>query len=78
MVAGFERADAGRILIGGAEVTETPPQKQPMKIDEPLGALDAKLRRKLQIELKSIQRVVGITFVYLTHAHAHGRRDPVR
>jgi spermidine/putrescine transport system ATP-binding protein len=36
-------------------------------LDEPLGALDAKLRRSLQIELKSIQEAVGITFVYVTH-----------
>ena len=36
-------------------------------LDEPLGALDAKLRRALQIELKAIQEQVGITFVYVTH-----------
>jgi putative spermidine/putrescine transport system ATP-binding protein len=36
-------------------------------LDEPLGALDLKLRQQLQIELKRIQREVGITFVYVTH-----------
>ena len=36
-------------------------------LDEPLGALDAKLRRQLQIELKQLQTRVGITFVYVTH-----------
>jgi spermidine/putrescine transport system ATP-binding protein len=36
-------------------------------LDEPLGALDARLRKALQIELKTIQREVGITFVYVTH-----------
>jgi spermidine/putrescine transport system ATP-binding protein len=36
-------------------------------LDEPLGALDLKLRKGLQIELKRIQRDVGITFVYVTH-----------
>ena len=36
-------------------------------LDEPLGALDAKLRRELQVELKSIQREIGITFLYVTH-----------
>ncbi len=36
-------------------------------LDEPLGALDAKLRRRLQLELKSLQQTVGITFVYVTH-----------
>jgi spermidine/putrescine transport system ATP-binding protein len=145
MIAGFERPDAGRILIGDADVTETPPHRRPVNtvfqsyalfphltvgenvgfglrfrslssgekrarvertlelvrlggfgqrkphqlsggqqqrvalaralilspdvllLDEPLGALDAKLRRDLQIELKSIQREVGITFLYVTH-----------
>jgi spermidine/putrescine transport system ATP-binding protein len=36
-------------------------------LDEPLGALDLKLRRQMQVELKSIQREVGITFLYVTH-----------
>jgi spermidine/putrescine transport system ATP-binding protein len=36
-------------------------------LDEPLGALDAKLRRTLQVELKSLQETVGITFLYVTH-----------
>ncbi len=36
-------------------------------LDEPLGALDAKLRKHLQLELKSIQQTVGVTFVYVTH-----------
>ena len=36
-------------------------------LDEPLGALDLKLRREMQIELKQIQRDVGITFVFVTH-----------
>ena len=145
MIAGFERPDAGRILIGEADVTETPPHLRPVNtvfqsyalfphltveknvafglrfadvprdegrrrvseildlvhlrgferrrphqlsggqqqrvalaralvlspsvllLDEPLGALDAKLRRGLQVELKSLQREVGITFLYVTH-----------
>jgi spermidine/putrescine transport system ATP-binding protein len=36
-------------------------------LDEPLGALDAKLRKALQIELKTIQEEIGITFIYVTH-----------
>ncbi|HET6507356.1 MAG TPA: ABC transporter ATP-binding protein [Baekduia sp.] len=36
-------------------------------LDEPLGALDLKLRREMQIELKAIQRELGITFVFVTH-----------
>jgi putative spermidine/putrescine transport system ATP-binding protein len=36
-------------------------------LDEPLGALDLKLRQQMQVELKSIQQQVGITFIYVTH-----------
>ncbi|HNB26742.1 MAG TPA: ABC transporter ATP-binding protein [Alphaproteobacteria bacterium] len=36
-------------------------------LDEPLGALDLKLREQMQVELKAIQRQVGITFIYVTH-----------
>jgi putative spermidine/putrescine transport system ATP-binding protein len=40
---------------------------QVLLLDEPLGALDLKLRREMQLELKQIQREVGITFVFVTH-----------
>jgi spermidine/putrescine transport system ATP-binding protein len=40
---------------------------QVLLLDEPLGALDAKLRKQLQLELRAVQREVGITFVYVTH-----------
>ncbi len=36
-------------------------------LDEPLGALDLKLRRQMQVELKTLQRALGIAFVYVTH-----------
>ena len=36
-------------------------------LDEPLGALDQKLRKEMQVELKSLQRTVGITFLFVTH-----------
>jgi len=36
-------------------------------LDEPLAALDLKLRKDMQIELKRIQQQVGITFIYVTH-----------
>src|SRR3972149_4595805 len=36
-------------------------------LDEPLGALDLKLRQQMQVELKAIQEKVGITFIYVTH-----------
>jgi len=145
LIAGFERPDAGRIELGGRDVTSTPPylrdtntvfqdyalfphmsvadnigyglrvkgvskaarekrvqralemvrleglgQRRPnqlsggqrqrvalaravvnepevLLLDEPLGALDLKLRQEMQIELKQIQKDVGITFVYVTH-----------
>jgi putative spermidine/putrescine transport system ATP-binding protein len=145
LVAGFERADAGRIELGGRDVTSTPPNQREtntvfqdyalfphmtvgenigyglrikgvprtqrrervqralrmvrldgldrrrpnqlsggqrqrvalaravinepevLLLDEPLGALDLKLRQEMQLELKRIQKEVGITFVYVTH-----------
>ncbi len=42
-------------------------QPRVLLLDEPLGALDLKLREEMQIELKAIQAQVGITFVYVTH-----------
>ena len=42
-------------------------QPRVLLLDEPLGALDFKLRKEMQIELKSIQQHVGVTFVYVTH-----------
>jgi putative spermidine/putrescine transport system ATP-binding protein len=42
-------------------------QPQVLLLDEPLGALDLKLRQQLQIELKQIQGELGMTFVYVTH-----------
>jgi ABC-type Fe3+/spermidine/putrescine transport system ATPase subunit len=40
---------------------------QVLLLDEPLGALDQKLRREMQVELKHLQRTLGITFVFVTH-----------
>lgn len=42
-------------------------QPRVLLLDEPLGALDMKLRRQMQIELKRLQKKLGITFVYVTH-----------
>jgi spermidine/putrescine transport system ATP-binding protein len=145
MIAGFERPDAGRILLDGRDVAHDPPHRRPVNtvfqnyalfphltaeknvafglaytkagkaeiagrvgraleltqmsgfanrrpgqlsggqqqrvalaralvlnpkvllLDEPLGALDAQLRRQLQLDLRALQREVGITFVYVTH-----------
>src|SRR5690348_4826975 len=42
-------------------------QPSVLLLDEPLGALDLKLREQMQVELKAIQRKIGITFIYVTH-----------
>ena len=52
-----------RVAIARALVN----QPRVLLLDEPLGALDMKLRREMQIELKNMQRQVGITFIYVTH-----------
>jgi len=52
-----------RVALGRALVL----QPSVLLLDEPLGALDAKLRRSLKVELKALQEQVGITFLYVTH-----------
>jgi putative spermidine/putrescine transport system ATP-binding protein len=53
-----QRVALGRALINHPKV---------LLLDEPLGALDLKLRQQMQVELKNIQREVGITFIFVTH-----------
>ena len=53
-----QRIALARALINRPEV---------LLLDEPLGALDLKLRKEMQIELKNLQQEVGITFIYVTH-----------
>ncbi len=70
-LSGFEKRDVSslsggqqqRVAIARALVNEP----KVLLLDEPLGALDAKLRKEMQIELKKIQKEVGITFIFVTH-----------
>ena len=52
-----------RIAIARAVINEP----KVLLLDEPLGALDPKLRRQMQLELKRLQKQLGITFIYITH-----------
>lgn len=70
-LSGYEKRDVDslsggqqqRIAIARALVNEP----EILLLDEPLGALDLKLRKDMQIELKRIQQQLGITFIYVTH-----------
>ena len=53
-----QRIAIARALVNAPEV---------LLLDEPLGALDLKLRKEMQVELKSMQQQLGITFIYVTH-----------
>lgn len=54
----MQRVAIARALVNSPKV---------LLLDEPLGALDLKLRKQMQLELKHLQRILGITFVFVTH-----------
>ena len=68
---GFEKRMPGQ-LSGGqkqrvAIARSVAGEPKVLLLDEPLGALDLKLRRQMQLELKRLQKSLGITFIYITH-----------
>ncbi len=83
LIAGFEQLSGGTIHIFGQPASELPPwqrdvntvfqdyalfhQPRVLLLDEPLGALDLKLREQMQVELKKLQQSLGITFIFVTH-----------
>jgi spermidine/putrescine transport system ATP-binding protein len=68
---GFDRRKPGQISGGQAQRVALARalinRPAVLLLDEPLGALDLKLRKQMQVELKRIQQEVGITFIYVTH-----------
>lgn len=63
-----------RVAIARAIVNEP----KILLLDEPLGALDLKMRKEMQLELKAMHRKLGITFIYVTHDQKKHSRCPIQ
>ena len=61
-----QRVAIARALVNNPKV---------LLLDEPLGALDYQLRKNLQLELKNLQRGLGLTFIYVTHDQEEASAD---
>lgn len=64
-MAGFSQRPVSSSVLAIARAIVNEPEV--LLLDEPLGALDLKLRKEMQVELKAIQQKTGITFIYVTH-----------
>ena len=63
-----QRVAIARSLVNEPEI---------LLLDEPLGALDLKLRKEMQLELKRLQREMNITFIYVTHDQEEALTCPI-
>ena len=67
----FRRSAAERVAIARAVIQ----QPKVLLLDEPLGALDLKLRKEMQVELKNLHETLNMTFIYVTHDQGRGSDD---
>ena len=66
-LSGFEHRGANELSGGQRQRVALVKRPKVLLLDEPLGALDKKLREQMQLELRALQQSVGITFIFVTH-----------